>query len=121
MVNYPPLSAISFLAIFSPSPHTPLYFFQESLSVPMEIGITYQLLPETAMKLTYRGIPYDKNPDAIIANTPMILSYRGVPYLKNRGVAQTIHKEVAVTYRGQTYNIIQSLASLPTEQPSFSL
>jgi hypothetical protein len=73
------------------------------------------------MKLTYRGIPYEKNPTTTVANTPMILSYRGVPYLKNRGVAQTIRKQIAVTYRGQTYNIIQSLVSLSTEQPSFSL
>jgi hypothetical protein len=43
----------------------------------------------------------------------MILGYRGVPYLKNRGVAQSIQKPVAVTYRGQAYNITQSLASLP--------
>lgn len=72
------------------------------------------------MKLTYRGIAYDKNPSATVASTPMILSYRGVPYLKNRGVAQTIQKQVAVTYRGQSYNITQSLASLPTEQTSLS-
>ncbi|MCZ8160485.1 MAG: DUF4278 domain-containing protein [Microcystis sp. LE19-196.1B] len=50
----------------------------------------------------------------------MILGYRGVPYLKNRGVAQTIQKQVAVTYRGQAYHIMQSLASLPTEKPSLS-
>jgi len=73
------------------------------------------------MKLTYRGIAYDKNPSATVASTPMILSYRGVPYLKNRGVAQTLQKQVAVTYRGQSYNIIQSLITLPTEQPSLSL
>lgn len=72
------------------------------------------------MKLTYRGIAYDKNPSATVASTPMILSYRGVPYLKNRGVAQTIQKQVAVTYRGQSYNITQSLAYLPTEQTSLS-
>jgi hypothetical protein len=50
----------------------------------------------------------------------MILSYRGVPYLKNRGVVQTIQKQVAVTYRGQAYHTTQSLASLPTEGPSLS-
>jgi hypothetical protein len=50
----------------------------------------------------------------------MILGYRGVPYLKNRGVAQSIQKPVAVTYRGQAYNITQSLASLPRERPSLS-
>jgi Domain of unknown function (DUF4278) len=72
------------------------------------------------MKLTYRSIPYLKNSAPAVASTPMILSYRGVPYLKNRGVAPTIQKEVAVTYRGQTYNIIQSLISLSTEQPSLS-
>ena len=65
------------------------------------------------MKLTYRGIPYDKNPTVSVASSPMILSYRGVPYLKNRGVAQTIEKQVAVTYRGQEHHITQSLASLP--------
>ena len=72
------------------------------------------------MKLTYRSIPYDKNPTATVASSPMILSYRGVPYLKNRGVVQTIQKQVAVTYRGQAYHITQSLASLPTEGPSLS-
>ena len=72
------------------------------------------------MKLTYRGIPYDKNPTAPVASSPMILSYRGVPYLKNRGVVQTIQKQVAVTYRGQAYHITQSLASLPMERPSLS-
>ena len=65
------------------------------------------------MKLTYRGIAYEKNSTATVASSPMILSYRGVPYLKNRGVVQTIQKQVAVTYRGQAYNITQSLASLP--------
>ena len=72
------------------------------------------------MKLTYRGIAYEKNPSATVASSPMILSYRGVPYLKNRGVVQTIQKQVAVTYRGQAYHIMQSLASLPTEKPSLS-
>ncbi|MBE5229603.1 MAG: DUF4278 domain-containing protein [Microcystis sp. M54BS1] len=72
------------------------------------------------MKLTYRGIPYDKNPTATVASSPMILSYRGVPYLKNRGVVQTIQKPVAVTYRGQAYHITQSLASLSTEGSSLS-
>ena len=72
------------------------------------------------MKLTYRGIAYEKNPTAPVASSPMILSYRGVPYLKNRGVAQTIQKQVAVTYRGQAYHIMQSLASLPMERPSLS-
>jgi hypothetical protein len=56
------------------------------------------------MKLTYRSIAYDKNPTATVASSPMILGYRGVPYLKNRGVAQSIQKPVAVTYRGQAYN-----------------
>ncbi|MDB9429176.1 hypothetical protein PN482_09765 [Microcystis aeruginosa CS-555/01A07] len=42
------------------------------------------------------------------------------PYLKNLGVVQTIQKQVAVTYRGQAYHIMQSLASLPTERPSLS-
>ncbi|RPH85822.1 MAG: DUF4278 domain-containing protein [Chroococcales cyanobacterium metabat2.561] len=72
------------------------------------------------MKLTYRGIPYDKNPTVSVVSIPMILSYRGVPYLKNRGVVQTIQKQVAVTYRGQAYHITQSLASLPMERPSLS-
>ncbi|TRT52878.1 MAG: DUF4278 domain-containing protein [Microcystis aeruginosa Ma_QC_C_20070703_M131] len=72
------------------------------------------------MKLTYRGIAYEKNPSATVASSPMILSYRGVPYLKNRGVAQTIQKQVAVTYRGQEHHITQSLASLPMEGPSLS-
>ena len=72
------------------------------------------------MKLTYRGIAYDKNPTVSVASSPMILSYRGVPYLKNRGVAQTIQKPVAVTYRGQAYHITQSLASLPMGRPSLS-
>ncbi|MDY7050789.1 MAG: DUF4278 domain-containing protein [Microcystis panniformis WG22] len=72
------------------------------------------------MKLTYRGIPYDKNPTATVVSSPMILGYRGVPYLKNRGVVQTIQKPVAVTYRGQEHHITQSLASLPTEGPSLS-
>lgn len=72
------------------------------------------------MKLTYRGIPYDKTPTVSVASSPMILSYRGVPYLKNRGVVQTIEKQVAVTYRGQAYHTTQSLASLPTEGPSLS-
>lgn len=65
------------------------------------------------MKLTYRGIPYEKNPTATVVSSPMILGYRGVPYLKNLGVVQTIQKQVAVTYRGQAYHITQSLASLP--------
>ncbi|AVQ72487.1 hypothetical protein MTo_02873 [Microcystis aeruginosa NIES-1211] len=65
------------------------------------------------MKLTYRGIVYKKNPTATVASSPLILGYRGVPYLKTRGVVQTIEKLVAVTYRGQAYNITQSLASLP--------
>lgn len=72
------------------------------------------------MKLTYRGIAYDKNPTVSVASSPMILSYRGVPYLKNRGVVQTIQKKVAFTYRGQAYHITQSLASLPMERPSLS-
>lgn len=72
------------------------------------------------MKLTYRGIPYEKNPTATVVSSPMILGYRGVPYLKNLGVVQTIQKQVAVTYRGQAYHITQSLASLPTERPSLS-
>jgi len=72
------------------------------------------------MKLTYRGIAYEKNPTATVASSPLILGYRGVPYLKNRGVAQTIQKQVAVTYRGQAYHITQSLASLPMERPSLS-
>lgn len=72
------------------------------------------------MKLTYRGIPYDKNPTVSVVSSPMILSYRGVPYLKNRGVVQTIQKQVAFTYRGQAYHITQSLASLPMERPSLS-
>ena len=72
------------------------------------------------MKLTYRGIPYEKNPTATVVSSPMILGYRGVPYLKNRDVVQTIEKQVAVTYRGQAYHIMQSLASLPTERPSLS-
>ncbi|NCQ95219.1 MAG: DUF4278 domain-containing protein [Microcystis wesenbergii Mw_QC_S_20081001_S30D] len=72
------------------------------------------------MKLTYRGIAYEKNSTATVASSPMILSYRGVPYLKNRGVVQTIQKQVAVTYRGQAYHTTQSLASLPTEGPSLS-
>jgi len=78
----------------------------------MEIGMAHQLSPDTAMKLTYRSIAYDKNPTATVASSPLILGYRGVPYLKNRGVVQTIQKPVAVTYRGQAYNITQSLASL---------
>ena len=82
--------------------------------------MAHQLSPETPMKLTYRGIPYDKNPTVSVASSPMILSYRGVPYLKNRDVAQSIEKPVAVTYRGQAYNITQSLASLPRERPSLS-
>ncbi|MCZ8191684.1 MAG: DUF4278 domain-containing protein [Microcystis sp. LE19-338.1B] len=65
------------------------------------------------MKLTYRGIPYEKNPTVSVVSSPMILGYRGVRYLKNRGFVQTIQKKVAVTYRGQAYNITQSLASLP--------
>ena len=65
------------------------------------------------MKLTYRGIPYEKNPTATVVSSPMILGYRGVPYLKNRDVAQSIEKPVAVTYRGQAYTITQSIASLP--------
>lgn len=72
------------------------------------------------MKLTYRGIAYEKNPTATVVSSPMILGYRGVPYLKNLGVVQTIQKQVAVTYRGQAYHIMQSLASLPTEKPSLS-
>lgn len=72
------------------------------------------------MKLTYRGIAYEKNPTATVASSPMILGYRGVPYLKNLGVVQTIQKQVAVTYRGQAYHITQSLASLPMERPSLS-
>ncbi|EPF21178.1 DUF4278 domain-containing protein [Microcystis aeruginosa NIES-298] len=72
------------------------------------------------MKLTYRGIPYEKNPTATVVSSPMILGYRGVPYLKNLGVVQTIQKQVAVTYRGQAYYITQSLASLPMERPSLS-
>ncbi len=72
------------------------------------------------MKLTYRGIAYEKNPTATVASSPLILGYRGVPYLKNRDVAQSIEKPVAVTYRGQAYHIMQSLASLPTEKPSLS-
>ena len=72
------------------------------------------------MKLTYRSIAYDKNPTATVASSPLILGYRGVPYLKNLGVVQTIQKQVAVTYRGQAYHIMQSLASLPTEKPSLS-
>ncbi|MDT3674087.1 DUF4278 domain-containing protein [Microcystis wesenbergii] len=72
------------------------------------------------MKLTYRGIAYEKNPTATVASSPMILSYRGVPYLKNRGVVQPIQKLVAVTYRGQAYHITQSLASLPMEEPPLS-
>jgi hypothetical protein len=71
----------------------------------MEIGMAHQLSPETPMKLTYRGIPYDKNPTVSVASSPMILSYRGVPYLKNRGVAQNIQKKIAVTYRGQEHHI----------------
>ncbi|WP_044033985.1 DUF4278 domain-containing protein [Microcystis aeruginosa] len=63
------------------------------------------------MKLTYRGIAYDKNPTATVASSPMILGYRGVPYLKNLGVVQTIQKQIAFTYRGQAYHITQSLAS----------
>lgn len=86
----------------------------------MEIRLTHQLSLETPMKLTYRGIPYDKNPTVSVVSIPMILSYRGVPYLKNRGVVQTIQKQVAVTYRGQAYHITQSLASLPMERPSLS-
>ena len=82
--------------------------------------MAHQLSPETAMKLTYRGIAYEKNPTATVASSPLILGYRGVPYLKNRGVAQSIQKPVAVTYRGQAYNITQSLASLPMEGPSLS-
>ena len=72
------------------------------------------------MKLTYRGIAYEKNPTATVASSPLILGYRGVPYLKNRDVAQSIEKPVAVTYRGQAYYITQSLASLPMERPSLS-
>jgi hypothetical protein len=72
------------------------------------------------MKLTYRGIPYSKNSDSIAASNPMILSYRGVPYLKNREAAPTIQKEKVATYRGQTYNIFQSLISWPVEQPSLN-
>ena len=72
------------------------------------------------MKLTYRGIPYEKNPTATVVSSPMILGYRGVPYLKNRDVAQSIEKPVAVTYRGQVHHITQSLASLPMERPSLS-
>ncbi|AOC53052.1 hypothetical protein amyaer_2337 [Microcystis aeruginosa NIES-2481] len=72
------------------------------------------------MKLTYRGIVYEKNPTATVASSPMILSYRGVPYLKNRDVVQTIEKQVAVTYRGQEHHITHSLASLPTEGHSLS-
>ncbi len=72
------------------------------------------------MKLTYRGIAYEKNPTATVASSPLILGYRGVPYLKNLGVVQTIQKQVAVTYRGQAYHITQSLASLPMERPSLS-
>lgn len=79
----------------------------------METRLTHQLSPGTAMKLTYRGIVYEKNPTATVASSPMILSYRGVPYLKNRDVVQTIEKQVAVTYRGQEHHITQSLASLP--------
>jgi hypothetical protein len=70
----------------------------------MEIGMAHQLSPDTAMKLTYRSIAYDKNPTATVASSPMILGYRGVPYLKNLGVVQTIQKQVAVTYRGQAYH-----------------
>ncbi|WP_046663718.1 DUF4278 domain-containing protein [Microcystis aeruginosa] len=72
------------------------------------------------MKLTYRGIVYEKNPTVSVASSPMILSYRGVPYLKNRDVVQTIEKQVAVTYRGQEHHITHSLASLPTEGHSLS-
>ena len=72
------------------------------------------------MKLTYRSIAYDKNTTATVASSPLILGYRGVPYLKNRGVVQTIQKQVAVTYRGQVHHITQSLASLPMERPSLS-
>ena len=86
----------------------------------MEILLTHQLSPDTAMKLTYRGIAYDKKPTVSVVSSPMILSYRGVPYLKNLGVVQTIQKQVAVTYRGQAYHITQSLASLPMERPSLS-
>ncbi|GCL54977.1 hypothetical protein NIES3806_23200 [Microcystis aeruginosa NIES-3806] len=82
--------------------------------------MAHQLSPGTAMKLTYRGIAYDKNPTATVASSPMILGYRGVPYLKNRDVVQTIEKQVAVTYRGQEHHITHSLASLPTEGHSLS-
>ena len=75
--------------------------------------MAHQLSPDTAMKLTYRSIAYDKNPTATVASSPLILGYRGVPYLKNRGVAQNIQKKIAVTYRGQEHHITQSLASLP--------
>ncbi|AKE64653.1 hypothetical protein MYAER_2309 [Microcystis aeruginosa NIES-2549] len=82
--------------------------------------MAHQLSPGTAMKLTYRGIVYEKNPTVSVASSPMILSYRGVPYLKNRDVVQTIEKQVAVTYRGQEHHITHSLASLPTEGHSLS-
>ncbi len=82
--------------------------------------MAHQLSPETAMKLTYRGIAYEKNSTATVASSPMILSYRGVLYLKTPGVAQSIQKPVAVTYRGQEHHITQSLASLPMEEPPLS-
>ncbi|MFM8306872.1 MAG: DUF4278 domain-containing protein, partial [Microcystis aeruginosa] len=46
--------------------------------------------------------------------------YRGVRYFKNLGVAQTIQKKIAVTYRGQEHHITQSLASLSMEGHSLS-